>query len=406
MPDDTDSTAPLGIRLRKLFLRVMLGALAAGALCGVLAVLTSGSEVIVRVVGTMIVTAIGAAFMMGAARLIDDADSRPAGLLAMAITGVEFLLSMLLIWNIARLLGFPSSVHWQLAGSTGAIFGCGIASIVFLQLCASKTTSAAGRTGLALTLLALIAMLAAIWLDDSGKLDDHLWGTAGVLGAFGMIAVASLVGHGTGDGRHWRWIGVAAATVTGGLLLRHLWFESNESAPTLMAFLIGLGLVVGHANLVLRCPLTSTAQKCVAATAVGAACSTWLLIVVVVYQSQYDAPDSLLARLAGASAIVAGCASLAILVFAMINRKYNRPRVLAEVARLSLTCPGCRSAQTITLPDASCPVCRLRFHIKVEEPRCHACDYLLYMVPGEKCPECGTPITASTPDSADAENAT
>jgi len=42
----------------------------------------------------------------------------------------------------------------------------------------------------------------------------------------------------------------------------------------------------------------------------------------------------------------------------------------------------------------SCIECGLRFSIKMDEPRCETCGYLLYRPKSDRCPECGTPIGA------------
>ena len=42
--------------------------------------------------------------------------------------------------------------------------------------------------------------------------------------------------------------------------------------------------------------------------------------------------------------------------------------------------------------------CGLKFHIRLEEPRCPKCDYLLFMLQSDRCPECGTPVRGGAPN--------
>src|SRR6476659_9900720 len=90
--------------LRRIFLSVILIALALAAAAGVLGVLTQSGSGMWRIVGTMITTAVAAALMLAASRPVDRPNSRPAALLAMALILAEFLLTLMLIWGLAQSL--------------------------------------------------------------------------------------------------------------------------------------------------------------------------------------------------------------------------------------------------------------------------------------------------------------
>ena len=56
---------------------------------------------------------------------------------------------------------------------------------------------------------------------------------------------------------------------------------------------------------------------------------------------------------------------------------------------LTATCPRCLTSQTLPNGESTCRVCQLKFTLKVEEPTCPACGYLLFKLTSPTCPECG-----------------
>jgi uncharacterized paraquat-inducible protein A len=56
---------------------------------------------------------------------------------------------------------------------------------------------------------------------------------------------------------------------------------------------------------------------------------------------------------------------------------------------LTATCPRCLTSQTLPNGDSACRVCQLKFSLKVEEPTCPDCGYLLFKLTSPVCPECG-----------------
>ena len=80
-----------------------------------------------------------------------------------------------------------------------------------------------------------------------------------------------------------------------------------------------------------------------------------------------------------------------------MNRKVDAPAAspgAMEATSLDIVCPRCRTAQSLPFGDSTCKSCDLQIFIKVTEPRCAACGYLLYKLTGNKCPECGAPLGA------------
>ena len=80
--------------------------------------------------------------------------------------------------------------------------------------------------------------------------------------------------------------------------------------------------------------------------------------------------EEMLGRLAGATAIIAGCGTLALLILARINQRIVPvAAALADLREIMLTCPRCRSKQTIALGSGKCGTCGLVIQVRVQEPK-------------------------------------
>ncbi len=98
---------------------------------------------------------------------------------------------------------------------------------------------------------------------------------------------------------------------------------------------------------------------------------------------------SFLWRGMGASGILAGCGTLALVVLAVLNRQIDYEPGSKEMLSLFLACPRCGKKQNVAIGEASCVACDLRISTRIEEPRCRNCGYLLYKLTSDRCPECG-----------------
>ena len=110
--------------------------------------------------------------------------------------------------------------------------------------------------------------------------------------------------------------------------------------------------------------------------------------------------DDYILRFAAATGIVAACGSLAMLVLVRFNRRVDVETFSTEVADVTLVCPRCSRKQAIPVGSSSCAACGLRFNLRVEEPRCPDCEYLLYGLTSNTCPECGATVegTCAAPE--------
>jgi hypothetical protein len=122
MPGKWTTQVRSGCDLQKLILRILLGSLALAAAAGVLAVLFA-NDVVLRVMGTGFVTAGAALVMLPLSKWVDRKEKRPAGLFGLAAVVIEFILVLMLIWEVHDVL--PGQRDWEdaLSGDRGAA-GC------------------------------------------------------------------------------------------------------------------------------------------------------------------------------------------------------------------------------------------------------------------------------------------
>jgi hypothetical protein len=207
--------------------------------------------------------------------------------------------------------------------------------------------------------------------------------------------VASLVGVGVPPRRPWRWIGMVASLIATVVAVVAIWKHIDSGGGT-FSVVVSVAAVVAHANLCLLVPLTAP-QKWVRWVTILAAFATAALIDGMLLADDYHRDFPLGQNLAAATGIIASCGSLVLLVLARLNRHLDRVPVLSEVREMTIVCPGCEKKQTVGVGDSACSTCNLKFHIRVEEPRCPNCDYVLFMLQSDRCPECGTPLRGGAP---------
>jgi hypothetical protein len=377
--------------LRKFLLRLMLVSLAFSALAGASAVLMAGQDVVWRVVGTGMIAAVGSGLMLVLSLLMDKERSRPAGLLGMVAVVAAFLIGLLLIWD----LKFIFHADWAIGLTLLLIFGAAPPAMLFLRVRFADGGKWAGIIGLTGCGIGFALLLGAIWYGDIsgryGSVAEDLAGSAWVVSLFGALAAGSLAGLGL-HARWWRWIGVVASAVAAIMALVGIW-ELLQSGSAAFAAVTGVAVIMAHANLAFLCNLTP-GQQWVRWGTVAAVIVTSLLLDVGIFHDYQGAGSDYVARGAGAAAIAAGCGTLALLILARLNRKMSTRTLPAGVKEVTVICPWCQRKQALPLGLSRCGGCGLKFRIAVEEPRCPNCDYLLYMLSSDRCPECGTSIKA------------
>lgn len=382
--------------LQRILLRAMLWSLALGALTGVLAVLVADTQLVWRVTGTGLVTALACGILLPVSPMLDRAKSRAAGLVGMGAVIAEYLMALALVWDLPGT--FWVRVEFEIF-TTMILLAGGTAVAMFLMWLVHQTGSlAAGRLGVCVTGAAFAAFMVATW--GRGVLPNQAWWETGWnIFACGGLATISLVTPVRG-GRTWPWLGVIGSALGCALWLGDIWIGAG-SDPGFVLFVLSISTacVVAHAHLAAYCPLTP-GQTWLRATTVAAVIVTAGLVDLLAIRAEaYPLPieQDLLNRGASAGGILASCGSLALCVLARLNRKVDFEPGLSGIGEIMLVCPRCRKKQTVGLGGAQCRFCRLRIQVSIEEPRCPRCDYLLFGLTGEICPECGQPLADSPP---------
>lgn len=394
---------------RKIILKALLLCLALTAVAGVLTVLSS-SEVLGRVTGTAFFGTLCALLMLALSTRLDKPATQAAGLLGLCVVVIEFMLILALMWDVPEALGF-FDIEDSLFITCWVLVGWGVSGMVFLRLYASPFTRIAGITGLTITILSLIAAAIATWLPGIFYSDLHArwWGVAWAIGCLGALASISLVGYGTpvlafngpepdlkeGSLRHWRWAGILCSATGIAMLIAHLFREVHSGSEAFMV-VASLATFIPFANLVLLAPL-KPGQRWLGVGTLAFGAITALLTMSIAFG--YDYYDDV-SRFTAAAAIPTACGSLALIVVARLNARTPFTQTQSVDIRIDLTCPRCRRMQPLALGGAACIACGLKIDVKIEEPRCTQCGYLLYMLDGDACPECGTVIMQGKPTSA------
>lgn len=92
--------------------------------------------------------------------------------------------------------------------------------------------------------------------------------------------------------------------------------------------------------------------------------------------------------------IAALATTLSLIPLALLNRNPRDAQASGALSAsgLVLICPRCHLQQTLGFGQSNCRQCDLRFAIEVTEPRCPACQYLLFGLTSSQCPECGAEV--------------
>jgi hypothetical protein len=375
----------------RVLLLVVLWSLGAAAVLGAVGVLTGGEVVLYRMVGTLSLTAICAGLLFWVTRKLSDPAVYAAAMLATVLVVIEFLLGLFAIWAVDHFLFTKQGEYcWELIFSIAAAGGPAVVCMRYLHHPEAGVASVVG--------LLLCGIVFAIWLIGMSSDSWVWWESDYYIYGFGFLAVLALVGVGK-DRRHWRWGGIVCCVAAAVIGIKFI--DSSETWPIdPMTVVIGLAVLVAHANLALRCPLRP-GQRWIAYITVGAVALAAIFCDVSVFSHQEmlnAGPlnvDSLPNRLAAACGIIAACGSLALIILWRSNQKLVLGKRAAaealDVGALQVTviCPTCQNKQVLGKAGAACSGCGLRMKIVLEEPRCESCGYSLLMISSDRCPECG-----------------
>jgi hypothetical protein len=346
------SKAPL---FRALCLKTVLGLLAIAAVVGVLTVLTASYDVLGRLSGTLAATAVAAAILWPLSALLDNPKSMAAGLLGIIATTVVYCMAIPLIWG----LGFRQQEILYSSLAIGFSSPFGMAALRLIEL---PKTQLAGRVGTLLYAIALASFLTAAWSTDNWRESGHWWMFGLYVSSFGALVVACLTGMRTPKWRHWRWLGVAASLAGWTLFVMQEWaLLLPDKAWVILSTSTGCGFA--FASICQLFPLAFE-QRWLRVLTIFAAAVTVLFLNL----ETLLAPDfgiGILGRISGAASVVASCSTLALVVFAGLNRRRAIASPTQEINCVVLYCPGCGKKQTLAMGGDDCEQCGLRLSIVI-----------------------------------------
>ena len=218
--------------------------------------------------------------------------------------------------------------------------------------------------------------------------------TAGVLCAGVLPVSASLFGT-VASGRHWRFLGALSGMAGVVLGISGIWLALGGK-PTMVIHCFILAAVVGGANVLDR--LTLGIARWLRLGTIAMLVITGVLGMFVNHigaDGFYNHMDNMLVRSFTASAIVMCCGLLAIAVLMAFNRRFvvTEARSISAISAMTVHCPRCNTKQIAALGESNCTGCKLIFLLRLAEPHCRKCNYLLLDLKSDRCPECGELIT-------------
>ena len=385
--------------IRRIMLVAMLVILGLCAVVGVLAALVFSGEILWRVLGTAIDTAVATGLLLPLTFLIPRPRFRIGGLAGMGVILAARLCLLAAIWTIDYR---AFQIGERLALTALFILFMGLPSAGALMLLSFRQVRVAVVAFAAGAGLAWLTCEIYVFLPDAFNDGERFLATGMTFYGISSLIAFLLVNLGCGDRRYFRWAGVAAATAGLILALVDIWDRLSYSSVYWREIfsLIIPAIVMAHINLVLLARLR-TSQRWLMWSVCAFSIFSGLAAMAAILLPDLEGPLEMMSRGSAAAGIVSACGSLALIVLAVLNRKSDAAALgpgALEATALELTCPRCRLHQTVPFGNSICAQCELEFSIKVIEPRCPACGYLLYRLVSPNCPECGAPVpTARQP---------
>lgn len=371
-------------------LRGLLIALGVTAAAGVMSVLMQ-NNVMARVTGTGFVAVLAALIMLKISISLDNEKLRNSAIFGLVVVVIEFLILLALIWSdtfglMDELKLWMTALLFMFWSTVTAL------AIKALPIALSRL---AGRVGLGFAAVTLVTLMISIWGPRPSNED---WGaTTGLLTLMGIAISCCCVGiHAPAEARlparPWRWVGILGGAVAVAVGLIAIWNDRNfffdRSLGKAASIAALTAIYIGFANIAVLTPLKSNQRWLLHATL-----ATGLVLCALVALLVFEIADDDILRFIAATAIPTACGIIALSAVARLNKRVEFDMSAQDYLFIHLTCPRCRALQQLKPGKSNCDRCGLKFEIKVEEPKCPSCDYLLYMLDADRCPECGTAIT-------------
>ncbi|MBN4060837.1 hypothetical protein JYU15_00210 [bacterium AH-315-I18] len=374
--------------------RLLLISLGLVALGGTTGILFGSHDYIWQIIGSAITIAIGGMLFLACSSLSNVDHCRHSGLLGMGIVGIEFIIVLLLIWlNGNHFFGRSNDLWELLIFNAFTLPLTGGLAMIALYLRHKPKQRLAGHLMLCIVtaseLLFVIASVQEVYRmpNLTGSSEDW-WMTGWSLLGYGLLAVIILAGP-------FRWhkiIGLLAAIAGWLMLLIEIWIGGGDRPEPFAAATI-LAIAFAHSNAIWMMKIKPGGQHITRIAVQTMAIITAILAQLAVTSIVTGKHEDELIRLTSAMGFILVCGTFALLVISAANHRKNRRHPVEEsqlvYKELSLTCPHCQTPQNLPMGESQCACCKMQFQIKLYEPHCPQCDYLLVNCQSETCPECG-----------------
>ncbi len=340
-------------------LRIMLWLLGIAAVLGVLAVLTESYDVVGRVAATAAVTGIAAGLLFPCLTMLDAEKKWRGGVLGTVSVFAGYFLVVPSIWELGNRVNQSSIAAFIVM----IMLPVGVAA---MYLTHQRRTQLAGWVAALLYVLSLALFLFAVWDDQWHDADKFVASGLALLG-FGSFAVGSLINALTGDGRFWRWIGVAASALVTVVFIWGIW-NRIDIDETWIVTIASVAAVVMHANLALLAPLTGAQVWWRFGTIAAAIVTAGALDIEMFQRASGSAGFSVIGRVALAAGILTSTGTLALLIFTRLNTRPGRAVTPSgALTCIWLQCPKCGKQQVIPLLEPARCGCGLQISVQVDD---------------------------------------
>ena len=359
MIEDSEIMENQPVIYRKVLLRIVFWALGLAACFGAAGVIFAGHDTLWRIVGTCAATAAGAFLLLAASRQLDQQKTWLPGIMAVSLIVLEHLATVGLIWNLFGRAEEPAAFTML------CLVAIAVPAIGFSAIMKRPDGALSARVGLLASAVVFLLLLVGTWGGWLGAVRAERWHSLALsLAVFAVLAVLCLIGSGT-DRRHWRWLGVVAAAAAFSICAYAIILDIHKTSAFFVC-VVSVAAVAAHANSMAWC-LLKPAQRWLLWGTIGAGIATGGFVDLAKITSPWQ--EEMLGRLAGATAIIAGCGTLALLILARINQRFAPvATTLADLREVTLTCPRCRAKQTIAIGSGKCDACGLVIQVRVHEP--------------------------------------
>ena len=311
MIEDPESMENEPVIYRKVLLRVVFWALGLAAFFGAVGVIFAGHDTLWRIVGTCAATAAAAFLLLAASRQLDQETTWLPGVMAVSLIVIEYLATLGLTWNLLGNAQEPAALTMFFLAATA------VPAISFSGILKRPDGALSAWVGIFASSAVFVLLMVGTWGGWLGAVRAERWHSLGLsLAIFAVLAVLCLIGSGT-DRRHWRWLGVAAAGAAFSISAYAIILDIHETSAFFVC-VVSVAAVVAHANAMAWCPL-KPAQRWLLWGTIGAGIATGAFVDLARITTPWQ--EEMLGRLAGATAIIAGCGTLALLVLARINQR-------------------------------------------------------------------------------------